>query len=78
MSADQIWQTIANVSAVGALLLGAFWKLSATLERLRSNVAALKSDMQQDVSAVRADVNLLRASVDSKLALAEAQTKAAS
>lgn len=76
MNPEQVWQLVANVAAVGALLIGAFLRLSNTLDSIKASVRELKAEVQQDVLAVRADVNLLRASVDGKLAVFEAQTKA--
>ena len=76
MTADQLWQTLVIVAAVAVTVFGASWRLSNVLEAVRGSVSALKLEMQQDVAQVRSDLALLRTSVDSKLALAEAQTKA--
>ena len=76
MTPDQLWQTLVIVSAVVAAAFGAAWRLSNVLEAVRGSVSALKLEVQQDVAQVRSDLALLRTSVDSKLALAESQTKA--
>ena len=76
MTPDQLWQTLVIISAVVAAAFGAAWRLSTVLEAVRGSVSALKLEVQQDVAQVRSDLALLRTSVDSKLAIAESQTKA--
>lgn len=76
MTPEQLWQTLVIVTTVVAAAFGAAWRLSNVLEAVRGSVSALKLEVQQDVAQVRSDLALLRTSVDSKLALAEAQTKA--
>lgn len=76
MTPDQLWQTLVIVTAVVGAAFGAAWRLSTVLEAVRGSVSALKLEVQQDVAQVRSDLALLRTSVDSKLAIAESQTKA--